>query len=416
MQPLRRMTDDIFTAGYEHALSVLQQCSTKDGFTASPVNRHNYQRVWSRDGVIIGLAALLTDNEDLHQTFIQTLRTLKRHQGPHGEIPSNVDCKNKRVSYGGTAGRVDADLWYLIGCHAYWEHTKDEHFLDESIESIEQVLFLLGAWEYNGRGLLYVPHTGDWSDEYMQHGYILYDQLLYYRALHCCAELLEAYRGKPALDVCEKIGHVKNLIQENYWFDSCDDQNPDIYHPVLYKRGCEAAGQCGLHWLPYFSPAGYGYRFDAFANVLVSLLEIASSDQCQAVDDFIAQSIVQKEFMVLPAFHPIITPDDVDWNSIQISFSYTFKNKPYEYHNGGLWPMVTGFYVADLAKRGKTSLAKKYLHGIHQANRLGKNGREWDFSEFIHGKNHTPRGTRLQGWSAAAAVMGHHALQGQYIL
>jgi hypothetical protein len=30
---------------------------------------------------------------------------------------------------------------------------------------IEKVAFLLGAWEFNNRGLLYVPATGDWADE-----------------------------------------------------------------------------------------------------------------------------------------------------------------------------------------------------------------------------------------------------------
>jgi hypothetical protein len=37
----------------------------------------------------------------------------------------------------------------------------------------------------------------------------------------------------------------------------------------------------------------------------------------------------------------------------------------------------------------------------------------WGFPEFVHGKNLTPAGTRHQGWSAAAAVIGHHALAGE---
>jgi hypothetical protein len=39
---------------------------------------------------------------------------------------------------------------------------------------------------------------------------------------------------------------------------------------------------------------------------------------------------------LLPAFHPVITPVDKDWKDLNITFSYTFKNRPYEYHNGGL--------------------------------------------------------------------------------
>lgn len=51
------------------------------------------------------------------------------------------------------------------------------------LDTLEQVRFLLGAWEFNNRGLLYIPPTGDWADEYMQSGYLLYDQLLYLQAL-----------------------------------------------------------------------------------------------------------------------------------------------------------------------------------------------------------------------------------------
>lgn len=37
---------------------------------------------------------------------------------------------NKRISSGGTAGRVDADLWFVIACAEYWRHTGDDDFLE----------------------------------------------------------------------------------------------------------------------------------------------------------------------------------------------------------------------------------------------------------------------------------------------
>ena len=167
--------------------------------------------------------------------------------------------------------------------------------------------------------------------------------------------------------------------------------------------------------MPFFSPAGYGYRFDAFANVLVSLLDVADDTQRSKVDEFLAAEVVNDELLLLPAFHPVIEPVDADWEDLQVMFSYTFKNKPYEFHNGGLWPMVTGFYVADLARRQRTKQAEKYLQAIHQANRLTMDGEAWGFPEFVHGQKFTPGGTRHQGWSAAAAVIGHHALNGQHV-
>lgn len=165
--------------------------------------------------------------------------------------------------------------------------------------------------------------------------------------------------------------------------------------------------------MPAFSPSGYGYRFDGFANVLVSLLDVADDEQRKKVDTYVTNELINDDLPLLPAFHPVIKPVDEDWEDLQVMFSYTFKNKPYEFHNGGLWPMVTGFYVADLAMRGRLEEARHYLRAVHQANALEMDGEAWGFPEFVHGRKLTPGGTRKQGWSAAGAVIGHHALEGR---
>ena len=54
--------------------------------------------------------------------------------------------------------------------------------------------------------------------------------------------------------------------------------------------------------------------------------------------------------------------------------------------------------------------------GIHRANALPMDGEAWSFPEYVHGKRFTAGGTRNQGWSAAAAVIGHHALEGTPLL
>jgi hypothetical protein len=213
----------------------------------------------------------------------------------------------------------------------------------------------------------------------------------------------------------EKIGRLKHLIRANYWFNG-DTVPDDAYHEVLYRKGLQAAGHCdSRYWMPSFSPSGYGYRFDAFANVLASLLDVADDGQRDKVDAFIEGELIHPDMPLLPAFHPVIAPVDEDWEDLQVMFSYTFKNKPYEYHNGGLWPMVTGFYVADLARRQKTQQAGDYLQGLHRANALVMENEAWGFPEFVHGQKFTPGGTRHQGWSAAGAILGHHALQGRDI-
>jgi hypothetical protein len=202
------------------------------------------------------------------------------------------------------------------------------------------------------------------------------------------------------------------LIRKNYWFHDGGDSS-DIYHEILYRNGRQAAPRCeGKYWMPFFSPLGYGYRFDAMANVLVSLFEIADEQRSKEVDRHIASAVSDPEVLLLPAFCPVIKPKDEDWADLQMTFSHTFKNAPYEYHNGGLWPLITGFYAADLARRGESDLAAAHLQATHNANCLEMDGQAWAFPEYVHGKNLTPGGTGHMGWSAAAAVIAHQFAQG----
>mgnify|MGYP006284004201 FL=1 len=394
----------------DKALELMRLCATDSGFLASPVNHDNYRRIWGRDGVIMGLAALMTGEESLLAATRQTLLTLARYQGPHGEIPSNVDTITQRVSYGGTTGRVDADLWFVIGCAEYWKASGDDGFLEDMLPVLEKVRSLLGAWEFNNRGLIYVPQTGDWADEYIHSGYILYDQLLYLQALRSFCDIHEQMHGSADHQLCDRTTRLRHLIRSNYWFDGSEEG--DIYHEVLYEKGRKAAPRRSeQYWMPFFAPTGYGYRFDALANILANVINVADESQSEQVDNYI-RHITPKAISLLPAFHPIIEPVDRDWENLQMVFSYSFKNRPYEFHNGGLWPMITGFYVADLARRGHQVKARRYLDGIHAANALVMEGEDWAFPEFVHGQTFEAGGSRYQGWSAAAALIGHHALEG----
>lgn len=407
---------DLFEEGYTRAVQLLYSCSTSDGLIASPTRHANYHRVWGRDGAILGLAGLLTGDHELTESCRLTLETLAHHQGPHGEIPSNVDPASGRISYGGTTGRVDADLWFVIACGEYWQATGDDDFLQQILPALERARFLLGAWEFNNRGLIYIPQTGDWADEYLQNAYVLYDQLLYLQAQRTLCAIHAHSHGTVDHTLQERCSRLRHLIRANYWFYDGDGVPDDVYHEVLYRKGRNAAAHCaGKHWMSFFSPHGYGYRFDSLANVLASLLDVADDSQRERVDAFMADEVVPGELALLPAFHPVIQPVDDDWQDLQMTFSYTFKNRPYEFHNGGLWPMVTGFYVADLARRGQHDRARRHLEAVHRANAMPADDTPWSFPEFVHGLQFTPGGTRHQGWSAAAAIIGHHALQGKAV-
>jgi glycogen debranching enzyme len=403
---------DINKEGFAKAEKLLSELVSPDGFLASPTQKDNYRRVWARDGVIIALAAALTDKEQYLECFKNTLKTLARFQGAHGEIPSNVDAQNEKVSYGGTTGRVDANLWFIIGAGQYLKRSGDLDFIQKILPAIKKCIFLLGAWEFNQKGLLYVPPSGDWADEYIHQGYILYDEILYYVALKEYASIL-AELGDDPQSLKQKAEDLKATIRTNFWLYGDHHEN-HIYHKVLYEKGLNSRLTDTPFWSPFFSPVGYGFRFDSLANTLVSLFDIADEEQRELVDEYIESHFAKPKNHLLPAFDPVIAPIDEEWKKLQMSFSYTFKNRPYEFHNGGLWPMVTAFYVADLVKRDQLEKAHDYETGINNANFKDPKG-EWGFYEFLHGKDQKPMGTQLQGWSITASIYAHYALNGKQV-
>ena len=140
---------------YHKAIALLHQVATPNGFLASGENTSNYNRVWARDGVICGLAALSSGDKKLIETFKLTLETLAKNQHANGTIPSNVLIGEKtEVSYGGLAGRVDAVTWFVIGVCQFAFATNDESFIAKYKPHIEKCLSLLEAWEFNNKHFL----------------------------------------------------------------------------------------------------------------------------------------------------------------------------------------------------------------------------------------------------------------------
>jgi len=197
---------------YDQAIALLKEVSTERGFLASANDITNYRRIWARDGVICGLAALMDGDEQLVKTFRETLITLSDHQHHLGNIPSNVffDKNGVKLSFGGLAGRVDTISWFIIGVCNYAQITNDVAFAKAHVDNINKGFNLLEAWEFNNNHLMYVPRSGNWADEYITEGYILYDQLLRVWALRAFNALF------PSIENEEKIVRITRKISENY--------------------------------------------------------------------------------------------------------------------------------------------------------------------------------------------------------
>ena len=379
--------------GYNKAIDLLQKVSSSEGFLASAQNISNYKRVWARDGVICGLAALASGDKELIETFRRTLETLADNQHYNGTIPSNVMTNEEgvEVSYGGLAGRVDAVTWFVIGICQYAFYTKDDSFVEKYEAPIEKCLQLLEAWEFNNKGLLYVPLSGNWADEYITDGYVLYDQLLRVWALKSYC-----YFTKKEW-ITTKIKEITQQIETNFTPNSVGEK----YHQRAYKEAnIEKYMPCS------FSPAGYKTQFDAFANSLALMLNIGSNEFQNSILDYSLELKNKMPMQLLPAFWPPIYDTDLDWNLLKNNCKYEFRNYPNEFHNGGSWSMVNGFYGLALLSKGKQKEADEILNAINHANAI----EDFSFYENFNSENQEPNGVPFCTWSAAATVLLHQRI------
>ena len=83
------------------------------------------------------------------------------------------------------------------------------------------------------------------------------------------------------------------------------------------------------------------------------------------------------------------------------------QNLPWQYHNGGIWPFVGGFWVMLLARLGKEKEAWRELHHLALANQVN----DWEFNEWLHGETGQPMGMTGQSWNAALFVLAYRTLQ-----
>lgn len=382
---------------YNKAIDLLKKVTTTDGFLASSENLSNYNRVWARDGVICGLAALASADESLINGFKNTLQTLAKNQHKNGTIPSNVSIIIDKydVSYGGLAGRVDAVNWFLIGICQYAYHQNEPSFVSQYLPHINKCLSLLEAWEFNNKHLLYVPLSGNWADEYITDGYVLYDQLLRVWALRC----LKYYIKDDY--ITQKEEQVTNQITINF-----TPNNPgEKYHQNAYEKLVfDKFMPCS------FSPAGYKTEFDAFATSLALMLNIGDTDFQQQSLNYAFNLSKSTALKMLPAFWPPIFETDPHWNLLKDNCKYEFRNFPYEFHNGGSWPMVNGFFGLALQLKNENEKANEILNALNEANAIN----DFSFFENFNTETKQVNGVPYCSWSAAATVLVHQSLNHKY--
>jgi glycogen debranching enzyme len=98
-----------------------------------------------------------------------------------------------------------------------------------------------------------------------------------------------------------------------------------------------------------------------------------------------------------PNFFPFIKPEDTDWHE-----RYSIYNNPGEYHNGGIWPFICGFYIAALVAANRHTLALEKLMTLTNRIKISNTRNiKFGFNEWLKAQDGKPMGQDWQTWSAA---------------
>ena len=405
---------EMIEEAYSRALEVLRACSTDYGFKASALEG-GYPQVWARDSMITALGALLTGEEQLAAAARASLETLARTQTDLGMIHLNLDTRTNEVTTE-NAGAVDANLWFILGHYAYFRATGDAAFLARNWEALERAGLWLRYQDMNADGLLEVPEAGDWADLYSVRYNVLYDNVLYAAALKALGQLAPAATERtPEPDYAALAADVRYRLNLLMWLDRPWDGH-------AFGEQLEELKALRLEWfllyqntatlteVPYYLPwvgfREFGHTFDGLGNSLAIILGIADETRARTILTHAHASGADAPFP-LKAFSPSIYPGDRDWRDY---FRSRNLNLPDQYHNGGIWPFIGGFYIAALIRAGYGERAEAQLELLAAANQAGKHG-EWEFNEWLHGVSGRPMGHPRQAWSAAMFIYAVHAVR-----
>jgi len=162
-----------------------------------------------------------------------------------------------------------------------------------------------------------------------------------------------------------------------------------------------------LRHKPYYALWSYkvlrSERFDLLGNSLAILSGIAAPSRAREMIQWIereCQALHRNEDLAVdlpPNFFPYVRPEDPDWNDRCEKY-----NQPGEYHNGGIWPFICGFYIAALVASGRQRLARKKLLILTDLVRQARVADvPFGFNEWHRAQDGTAQGEDWQTWSAA---------------
>jgi glycogen debranching enzyme len=300
------------------------------------------------------------------------------------------------------AGCIDSNLLYILGHYIRYAVERDTSAVKAAWPSLLRAHLWLRYQDSNECGLLEAHEAMDWADLFANRYNSLGPNALWYAAHRAMARLAHAQDlTAEAAAYDEAAEDVKFKINLLLWV------GPEVKRDLgwvaehrtewLYPlQRTEVELQQRPYYLPYVAFRDFADRFDTFGNLLAILFGIASPAQTDHILEFINMAGLAEPWPIRVVY-PVVHPGDKDWREY---YRVRNLNLPDQYHNGGAWPFVGGFYVAALVKAGRKAGAAIMLNRLAQMNKESADSGEWGFHEWFHGRSGQPMGFPLQSWSA----------------
>jgi glycogen debranching enzyme len=361
-----------------------------------------YPDLWSRDALISCLGLCASGDERLIEIARASVDTLSGAQKFTGQIPNKVSPDLKKVCFG-EGGCVDSSLWYPIAALEIYNATKDKDFLAAHSKKIDRAMVWAIGLDQNNDWLIETNEGSGWSDVLVRSGRVLYDNAVLYKALKSADEARKII-GKE-----ERWGWIAENTKEamNLFFWPTKDNLERIRSEHCFS-GVSMDMETVMHSYckdPEYYIADLGFRkydprFETLGNLLAVLFGVADRSKSRSIISYIEREGVARPYPI-KSLNPVISKGDPFWSFYFRWSELPFLQEPGNYHNGGIWPFIGGFYVAALKKSGLPF--QRVFDKLAESCALGG----WRFSEWLNA-NGEPQGSAEQSWSAAMLLYSNY--------
>jgi glycogen debranching enzyme len=390
-RPLRRILDDQVLLDTCHARSIelLKQNLAPGGILAATPNsrsrKRGYTAIFGRDAAVCAIGMVLSGDKLLQRAASAGLHTLAEHQAANGQIAKFVDLQKHEADFW-YVGCIDSTLWWLVALAFLDRRTRTGTLRRRYAGRIRLAIQWLLAQEHQRFFLLQQNEASDWADIMPRSGFVLYTNALWY--------------------------FVKRLYRIAHAADTRDNFN-GLFHPFSagiaeYRRAKLLNDYALRHgrdrdlYLSFVNFSFFGEEGDVFGNVLAVLLGLADRRARVRTLNALMKARVNDPYPVRAVARPIGRKSPL-WRAYMARHR---QNYVWQYHNGGIWPMVGGFWIDALVATGRLDEAKQELVKLARVCAV----RDWSFTEWLHGKTLAPRGMPGQSWNAAAFLIAEHAV------